>query len=342
MKTILATKLTSLVKQAKQAGATNITYTNLNTLAKATSNNSVVLFLNTASLKEKIAIKKVLAIVNGTDPKKISEDKGCLFGMDRKESVIASEKMDKIYPEVDKVETTSEQKSMKDRSKDVDKNPNTSDHKVKKDTVEKLGKENPEYVKFIKKRNSHMSRLKVAIDEKGQDLETETEPKEFNKGKDKEVKHKFNCLVDSCENYDSKEECNCSKDKVDITYDKDKAVCTMYKNIDNDLDIDEEELEKLSSRITKGETPKNVLSSLLNIITGKRKTARQNKKFSELMPGENIQISDQAGQPVNMTVDSVSTMTGTGEPALVAKTDTGETTIIPTGTEVTQVETEMV
>ena len=173
------TKLTNksvlaMITKAKLAGAKDITLEKLATLATATSNEPALLFLKKASLRDKVAIKNVIAdvFVNGEKNPKgdKASDVGTLFGQEGiKETTIASEDQTKIYdPKLkdSKVEVTEEQKNMKDRKENMDKHPDTSDHASKKDVVAEPDKVNKEFKNFVKKRTDKSASKKTAgVDE---------------------------------------------------------------------------------------------------------------------------------------------------------------------------------
>lgn len=148
------------------------------------------------------------------------------------------------------------------------------------------------------------------------------------------------CTATSCANHSKDLPSNCKLDAISVDWDEKKkcAYCVNYSSgEEEDMEVSEEEVDTYASRITKGESPKNVLGSFFENIMKRRKAKKARKKMAEMMPGDPIQINDPTTGPMAMTVESVGQMVGTGEPALVAKTDTGESMVIPAGTEISQV-----
>jgi hypothetical protein len=178
--------------------------------------------------------------------------------------------------------------------------------------------------------------------------ENDTDENDTNENEGDEESTIATCSVDSCVNYDEDKKGNCALNEVLINWDdKKKAYCSNYekqKQDNNENEDNEEDIDLFASRIQKGENPKSVLSSFVSFITGKKestkKTVSRNKKAAEVQPGESVQIKDETGNPVNVTVDSVSPMAGSSDQALIGRTETGESVVVPGGTEVVQT-TEM-
>jgi len=185
-----------------------------------------------------------------------------------------------------------------------------------------------------------ISEASKKIAELSEDLDDLADDSSSDKDKDRTV---LECSVTNCINYDKEKTGNCKLESIMVNM-NDKvelAICGSYATKDEDDDtpeFSEEDLGVYANRISKGESPRNVISSLISALTGKRRTKQSKKLFAEMTPGTQIQVNDQTtGQPMTLTVDNVSQMAGSSEPAIVAKDDAGNSVVVPSGTEITQV-----
>ena len=144
------------------------------------------------------------------------------------------------------------------------------------------------------------------------------------------------CTMFGCSNNDGG---RCTSDAIDVAPEGgSNPVCISYQpGLEASLEVSASEIDKYANRISKGENPKNVLSSFVDGIKDKFRVRRAKKKMAEMQPGEQVQINDPAAGPVTLTVESVGTMMGTGEMAMVGKNEAGESVVIPAGTEMSQV-----
>lgn len=134
-----------LVKKATKAGCKYPTVAQLKTLAIAVGDVDAYKFLNNASVKDMISVKREVKATMFKQERKVADNEGNLFGMSGdKESGIAEKNQEKIYS-VEKTEKVDEdQKDIKKRKKTEEYHPETSDRKTQKEAVSEPLKEKVE------------------------------------------------------------------------------------------------------------------------------------------------------------------------------------------------------
>jgi len=334
----------TLIRQAAVAGNKNPSINQLKTLAVALGDQAAARFFVSASIADLVAVRKAIAaIVNGEEPKTISDGVGGAFGMSTpKESKLPSEEQDRIYTPKPVSRTTEEQKDINARKKieQEDKQPLTSDRATRKPAVDAPLKEktDPKFKKILDRGAGHLDEIAKETQPKKAGLKNPYIAANYETKEDPTTDTLLDgCTATDCEFNTGGTEGGCMRQRMSVFFNNGVAECLFYGAAGTTASLSTN-FATYANRIKKGESVEKVFADLSNKLrkASFRPLARR-KSFAVINSGDRISMDTATTGPVDVTFED-GNMTAEGEQQLMGKDPAGNVImILPKGTDPLQI-----